>query len=110
MQVDRTRRLEHAPQLDDPRGHHREVRKHVGFAEEPLHRDERVRHSPALLDGLRERARRALVPLPSVLERLDLSRRPRAVLLGEEDVVVLVALERRVQVDEVHRLVLHVPP
>jgi hypothetical protein len=38
-----------------------------------------------------------------------LRRRSRAVALREEDVVVLVGLERRVEVDEIDALVLDVP-
>lgn len=42
-----------------------------------------------------------LVPAPGVAERLDLRRRPAAVPLGEEHVVVGVAVERRGDVDQV---------
>src|SRR5690606_16655771 len=45
---------------------------------------------------------------PRVLERLDLGGGLGAVLLGEEDVVVLVGLEGRIEIDEVDGLVLDV--
>jgi len=35
---------------------------------------------------------------------------PRTVLFGEQDVVVLIAVERRVEIDEVHRLIGDIPP
>jgi hypothetical protein len=41
----------------------------------------------------------------SILESLDLSGGPTAVALGEEDVIILVALERRVKMDKVNRFV-----
>ena len=46
--------------------------------------------------------------MPSVLERLNLRVGLRAVLLGEQDVVVGVGVERRVEVDQVDRLILDV--
>ena len=48
------------------------------------------------------------VPLPGVLEGVNLGAGLGAVLLGEEDVVVLAGVEGRVEIDEVHRLVLNV--
>ena len=49
-----------------------------------------------------------MVPLPGVLEGADLGGGAGAVLFGEEDVVVLAAVEGRVEVDEVDGLVLDV--
>lgn len=46
--------------------------------------------------------------VPPFLERLDLGGLAIAILLGEEDVVVLGGVERRVEMHEVDRLVLHV--
>jgi hypothetical protein len=68
----------------------------------------RLRHLTSRLDRFLERRRCNLVPAPGVLERLDLRRRPRAVFC-EQDVVVLVRLERRIEVDEIDGLVLDVP-
>ena len=49
-----------------------------------------------------------LVPFPSVFEGFELGGGAGAVLFGEEDVVVLVAFERRVEVDEVDGFVFNV--
>jgi hypothetical protein len=46
-----------------------------------------------------------LVPVPGILECLDLSGGPTAVTLGEEEVIILVAFERRVKMDKVSRFV-----
>ena len=53
---------------------------------------------------------RPFVPSPGVLERLDLRRRLRPVAFGEQHVVVGVRVERRIEVDEIDRLVGDVPP
>ena len=63
---------------------------------------------PPLLDQFLVGALGFLVPLPGVLEGLDLGTGAGAVLFGEEDVVVLAGVEGRVEVDEVHGLVLDV--
>ncbi len=62
------------------------------------------------LDHPVKRLARRPVPSPRVLKRLDLSGRPRAVPLRKQQVVILIALERRIEIDQIHRLVLHVPP
>jgi hypothetical protein len=51
------------------------------------------------------RRSRDLVPMPGILECLDLSGGPTAVALGEEDVIILVAFERRVKIYKVNRFV-----
>ena len=48
------------------------------------------------------------VPLPCVLEGHDLRTGAGAVLFGEQDVVILAAIEGRVEVDEIDGLVLDV--
>ena len=70
-------------------------------------RPPRRTRAAALLNGRRERLGGSRIPLPSVLEHLDLRRRLRPVLL-EEDVVVLAAVEGRIEVDEIDGLVLDV--
>ena len=62
------------------------------------------------LDYLEVGARRLFVPTPRILEGFDLACRLCAVLLGKEHVVRRVAVERRVEVDEVDGLVGDVPP
>jgi hypothetical protein len=43
--------------------------------------------------------------VPGILESLDLSGGLTAVALGEEDVIILAAFERRVKIDKVNRFV-----
>jgi hypothetical protein len=43
--------------------------------------------------------------VPGILECLDLSGGLTAVALGEEDVIILVAFERRVKMDKVNRFI-----
>jgi hypothetical protein len=45
------------------------------------------------------------VPMPGIFECLDLSGGLAAVTLGEEDVIILVAIERRVKIYKVNRLI-----
>src|SRR5688500_4620065 len=83
----------------------------ASFALGTLEKAERLyhfRHFATTLDNFLECRRRTGVPFPRILERCDLRRRLRAVAFSEEDVVVLGGVERRIQVDKVHRLVLHV--
>lgn len=62
------------------------------------------------VDRLGEGERSGFVPAPGVLERLDLRRCQSAAPGGEENVVALVALEGRVEVDEIDRFVSDVFP
>ena len=57
-----------------------------------------------------EGAHGLVVPLPGVLEGVNLGARLGAVFFGEEDVVVLAGVEGRVEIDEVNRLVADVEP
>ena len=63
---------------------------------------------PAALDDFLVGALGVHVPLPGVFEGHDLRGGAGAVALGEEHVVVLAAVEGRVEVDEVDGLVLDV--
>jgi hypothetical protein len=65
-----------------------------------------VRHAVATLDQFFIDALGFGVPLPRVLEGLNLRGGARAVLFGEQDVVVLTAVEGRVEVDEIDGFVL----
>jgi hypothetical protein len=49
------------------------------------------------------------VPMPGILECLDLSNGLTAVTLGEEDIIILVTFERRVKIYEVNRLIFDIP-
>jgi hypothetical protein len=110
MEIQPPRRFQHPPKLDQPRGHHRQIREHVARAERDEERLHDLGYLAACLHDLLERLGRREVPPPRVLERLYLGRGPLPRLLGEQDVVVLVRLERRVEVDEAHRLVFDVVP
>jgi len=48
------------------------------------------------------------VPLPRVLERVNLRARLRAILLRKQNVVILARIERRIEVDEIDALILDI--
>lgn len=50
------------------------------------------------------------VPRPRIVKRPNLRRGPAAVLLRKQNVVVLVALERRIGIDKVNGIIRHVAP
>jgi|SRR5580698_8195807 hypothetical protein len=92
-------------QLHETWGHHREVRHHVTVAEERAEGSHRVGNSSASFHNFLICPLRVDVPFPSIFKRHDLSSSAGAVLLREKNVVVLTAVERRVEVDEVYRLI-----
>lgn len=49
-----------------------------------------------------------MVPLPCIFKCFDLRSGPRAVLLGEQNIVILIALERRIEIDKINSFVLAV--
>jgi hypothetical protein len=65
-----------------------------------------VGEAATLLDDALVRALGVDVPFPGVLEGANLGAGLRAVLFGEEDVVVLAGVEGRIGVDEVYGLIL----
>jgi len=110
-EVDGAGGFQDAAEFDQARGHHAEVGHHVAVAKKIAEGlDDLGDLLRAVGHHLLVRLCRGLVPAPGVLEGPDLRGRPGAVVLGEQDVVVLVALERRVEVDEVNRLVLDIAP
>ncbi|MFY9791358.1 MAG: hypothetical protein WA474_18505 [Candidatus Sulfotelmatobacter sp.] len=78
------------------------------MAEEGAEGAHGVGDAAAALDDLLEGGFGVHVPLPGVFEGHDLGTGAGTVLFGEEDVVVLAAVERRVEVDEIDGLVLDV--
>ena len=83
----------------------REVSHHVIIAEEVAHRaQQREGVGVSAAHHFVEGALRAFVPVPGVLERLDLAF--AAVPLGtlEQDVVIGVRIERRVEIDQIYAL------
>jgi hypothetical protein len=102
VQIDGTCRLQDTMQFDQPNGHHREIGHHVVFAERRAHRFQHDRRiGMAAGQNLVEGARGRLVPVPGVVERLDLRRRLRAARRLEQHVVGGVRIERRVEIDEI---------
>jgi hypothetical protein len=117
VKVERARPLENAVEFDQADGHLDEVGHHLVLADaraqsgdDRAHRGwhaalvaGRVRQVGVLGLGIRS-------PVPGVLEgeQLGVALAPRLVL--EDDVVVPVRVEWRVQVDEVNRLVRYVAP
>ena len=104
VQVDAAGRLEQTSHLDQPQPHVAEVGQHPRLAEDlpqaDRHGVERMTHGP--LD-VPHAVGGASVPLPRIDEAPDLG--GSAVLPAEDDVVVGVAVERRVEVEEVDRLI-----
>ena len=77
---------------------------------ERAERRHRIGDFAALLHDVVVRERGCFVPMPRVVERLNLRRRLGAILLGEQDVVRRVRVEWRIEVDEVHGLIGDVTP
>ena len=109
VEVDAAGGLEHAVKLDQAGSHHHEVGGHGVAAEELAHGGDHFLHVQGrfrILDDVEfVGAFRFLGPLPGVGEGFYLGGGIFAGLLAEEDVVVGVGIEGRVQVDEVYGLV-----
>ena len=102
VQVDRTRVLEHPPTLDQPDRHHQQVAGHPA----PVHSLRRAHDVGRLVVALGELAQPDhvhVVPGPRVLE--ERARR----LAPHRRRVVPLAVERRVQVDQVHAFAVDAP-
>ena len=110
MEVDGAGLFEDAAEFDEARGHHGEVGHHVGAVEVGLEGAEGVGDATALLDDLLQSTHGLVVPLPGVLEGVNLGAGLGAVLFGEEDVVVLAGVEGRVEINQINSLVLDVAP
>jgi len=81
------------------------VGQHIVVADrlaECLH-DER--YLAAALNDFSVGRRRRLIPPPRITKCLDLRCRTGAVLFGEKHVVVLIAVERRVKIDQIDRFI-----
>ena len=105
VEVDGAGFFEDAAKLDEAWGHHGEVGEHVGAAEEGAEGSHGFGYAATAFDDFLIGALGFEVPLPTVFEGGDLAGGAAAVLLGEEDVVVLTGVEGRVEVDEVDGLV-----
>ena len=103
--------LQRSVQLHQAHSHHGKVGGHVVVAQAVHHGPEHARHvlvGPA--HGLLVGPGRGRAPVPGILKRLDLGTAGSTGGLAEEDVVGRLAVEGRVQVDEVYRLVGEVLP
>src|SRR6201988_500125 len=110
VQIEAARRLQNAAQFNKPRRPHRQIRHHVAGIEEGAKRLQNRGDASARFDHQLVRTRRVFVPLPSVLERMQLRRSLSSVAFGEQYFVGLSALERRGEIDPGGGLVGDVPP
>jgi len=110
VQVKAAGRLEHAAQLHQARCHHGQVRHHVAAAQDEVKSAQGICHRSAFLHLFFVSTHGIFIPLPSVFEGLDLRAGLAAVFLREEHVIGGVGIEGRVEVDQVHTLVLDVAP
>jgi hypothetical protein len=103
VQIDRSGFLQHPSEFDQARSHHRQISHHVAAAEEGAEGAHRIRDATAHFDDLFVGPLGVDVPFPRVFEGVNLRAGLRAILLGEEDVVILAGIEGRNEIDEVHR-------
>ena len=109
MQIQRAGFLQHTVQFEEAHGHHGEVGHHVVFAQETPHGAQHVggvgiatRHHPV------EGAFGDIVPVPGVLEGLDLGLGLLAARRLEQHIVIGVRVERRVEIDQIDTGIRHV--
>ena len=109
MQVQAAGGLQHAVQLHQPGGHHHQVGHHLVLADELAHGPQHDCHPlrRVLDDGVVGQLG-AFAPVPGVVEGGHLRLRLLPALVLEQHVVRAVRVERRVEVDQVDRLVLDV--
>jgi hypothetical protein len=92
-------------QFHQPLGHHHQVGHHVVAAHKLAHRLDQRGHVVRRVElDILVRLNGSLVPRPRIGKRLDLGGAFVAALLLEQHVVVAVAVERRIEVDEVDRI------
>ena len=109
MQIQAARRPQHPVQLHQSCRHHHHIGHHLVLADELA---QRPHHLPYVRRRMGDQSVISLlgrpVPVPGVLEGRDLRLRTLPTLLPEEHVVSPVRVKRRVEVDEVNRLIGHV--
>src|ERR1039457_1091148 len=106
MEIEAAGGLEDAMEFDEARGHHREVSHHGGVFEEAVEGFHHLRHGDVRA-GVNELVVKlgGVGPAPGVAEGMELRLAGLAGLFAEEDVVVGVGIERRVEVFEVNAVV-----
>jgi hypothetical protein len=105
VEVDRSSALENARELGEPRGHHRQVGEHVALAKELPKRPKCVGNPAARVERLLEYGSRRGIPAPGVLERGHARRVTFTAAGRKEQRVALIALERRIEINQVDGLV-----
>ena len=109
FQIERAGGFEDSVEFEQAVGHHGEVGHHVVLAEKGAERLDHLRQSGVrAVDDLVKLALGLLVPVPGVLERLDLCLAALALGRFEEEIVVALGIERRIQVDEINGFVRNV--
>src|ERR1035437_8057488 len=103
--------LEHATEFQDSRRHHGQVRHYVVLLKERPHSPQHLGciAIPAGHDTV-ESEFRLISPVPGVLKRLNLSAGLFASRALEKDVVRRLAVEGRVEVDEIYALIVNAAP
>src|ERR1700688_1053871 len=97
--------LKYTMQFNDTNGHHRQICHHVVFAKEPAHRAQYLRGAIIpRLHGLIERLLGMFAPMPSILKRLYLRTASMSSAILEEQVVIRVAIEGGIEIDEIDAL------
>ena len=87
-------------------GHHREIRHHVVLAEEGAQRFHHLRDFGVVaFHQLAEFILRLPAPVPRILEGGDLRVGFVALRRFEQQVVIALGIERRIEIDQIHRFV-----
>ena len=103
--------FQHAVKLDQAHRHHRQIGHHVIVAEERSDRVEQIeRLGVAAARDLIERLFGMVIPMPGVLERLDLRIGQHAGGRTKQDVIIGVRIERRVEIDQIDAVGGHMLP
>lgn len=101
MQINARCRFHYTPQFHKARSHHHEISQHVAFTEEcPECLKAIGNFSPRRYD-LRVNGFALPVPCPGIRKGLNLACGFAFVFFREEDVVIGIGIERRVQINEV---------
>jgi len=109
VQVQRAGWFQHAVQFHQAGGHHYQVGHHLVGAHELAQRADHARHvHRRVLHQVLIGALGGLAPVPRIVKGGDLRVGTGAALVPEQHVVRAVGVERRVEIDQVDRLVLDV--
>ena len=102
MQVEAARRLQNAMQLDQPRRHHHQISHHLIAIDQVQQRFNRRRNLLRRIgDQVAVGRFGGFAPMPGVFEGGDLGFAVGAAFSFEEHIVIAIAVEGRVKVDEV---------